>query len=109
MTLLELPRGYGKTTKLIAHSVSTGIPILVRTTEIREQYKHLAEVMRYTDQFPEPVTWADCIQRRQAPTCPYINEVLIDDLDTFLPEFLLANLHVTCNYATISTENVVYS
>lgn len=101
MTLLELPRGYGKTNKLIEHSVSTGTPILVRTTAQRSDYEQRAAAMGYRDKFPAPVTWSDC-------SLGQVGEVFIDDLDTFLPEFLWANLHVKCDYATISTENVVY-
>ena len=108
MILLELPRGYGKTTKLIEHSVATGIPILVRTTDKRIYYRQLARQLGYADQFPQPVTWSDCVAGGRVLETTPINEVLIDDLEDFVPELLWANLRVRCNYATISTENVVY-
>lgn len=101
MTVLKLPRQWGKTSKLIKYSKETKTPILVKNTHDRDILVHFATDLGENDDFPAPVTFADMLTpgRTNRPT-----EVLVDDAEIMLPALIRQFLHAECRMCTLTDD-----
>ena len=87
MEILNIPRGYGKSTKLIMKAVETGYPIIVGTESMKQHLRDLTE--RITDKkvkiySASEFTSIDAMKRDK--------NILIDELPLVLSILLNTNV-----------------
>ena len=101
MNLLIKDRGKGKTTRMIYTSESTGFPIVVPTSKMKDDIMHQAEELECY--IPEPVTVSELRNGKARSTRLYEN-VLIDEVGFILQDAL--NEYLGCNVvcSTISDD-----
>lgn len=94
MKILNMPRGTGKTTKLIYTSEVTGFPILCANLNAVDNVKKMAKEMKCD--IPEPMTIADFKRHFYKNENVLIDEVLANNLLTIaLNQYVGANV-VAC-------------
>ena len=89
MEILNVPRGYGKSTRLIMKAVETGYPIIVGTESMKQYLRDLAE--RITDKkvkiySASEFAFIDAMKRDK--------NILIDDLPFVLSILLNTNVEM---------------
>lgn len=100
MEILNIPRGFGKTTNIIVRSIETGYPIIVNNEMEKRRIKRVAE-----SAFRRDVTVFTIEEFRDNDIWGYLGKpkkVLIDELPNVL-RFLLES---DCEMATMTSESL---
>lgn len=102
MEILNVPRGYGKSTRLIMKAVETGYPIIAMNNAEKREIKRYAEkitnkcIAVYTvDEFLDDGFWRGKIDKKP-------ESVLIDELPFVLKKLLGAK----CEMATMTSKSL---
>lgn len=100
MKLFNLPRGYGKTMRMLYASEYHNAPILCATCANKTYIMDMAK--RQGINIPEPITLSDIVRGNTT----YKNDVLVDEMDDVFSQ-LLSHLGLNMIGGTITTDKGV--
>ena len=104
MKIFNLPRGSGKTMRMLYASEFNNAPILCKNLSDKEYKLELAK--RYGIKIPEPICVSELFCRPRSEKARNINEVLVDEAIVILQEILSNNQRCTKIIGcTLSDEN----
>lgn len=89
MKIINLPRGHGKTTRLLYASEFTNTPILCTSQTSKQHLLESAE--RLNLKIPEPITTSDVTMGGILKTSLRDQDILVDEVPMVL-QYLLSNL-----------------
>ena len=97
MRIIQMPRGSGKTYRLVKYSAKHNIPILVRNNADKERYLEIAKAEGLVGLMPTPLSLSDLPMQD-----PVMEEVLVDDIDKMLDHLLGIYLKTKCAVGTLN-------
>lgn len=100
MKLFNLPRGGGKTMRMLYASEYHNAPILCTTCKHKQYIVDMAK--RQNINIPEPITLSDIVNNRTTN----INDILVDDMDYVLSQ-LLSHIDLNMIGGTITIDREV--
>jgi hypothetical protein len=86
MKIFNLPRGYGKTTRMLYASEYNNAPILCSTDSRKRYVMDMAKSMQLN--IPEPISVSDIVCNRIRDKRINNGNVLVDEMDDVLREIL---------------------
>ena len=97
MKIFRMGRGEGKTSKLIAESANSGVPIFVINERKRHDLIEKASVLGYT--IPSPITFDDLAADKA------IEKIIIDDAEYTMPAIIeyFLGVHITAEAFSTNT------